>query len=51
MKDTPDTHLMKMVTAKKGKIVSSNGKVAAYVDNEASSKTVRAANCELLCKF
>lgn len=44
-----DVHFVKMVAAKKGKIVSPDGKVAAYVDDDSYTKTVRTADCELIC--
>ena len=44
-----DSHYVKMVLAKKGKVLSPNGKVAAYVDDDCGSKTVRASDCELIC--
>ena len=44
-----DTHFVKMVAAKKAKIVSPDGKVAAYVDDDSNAKTVRTADCELIC--
>ena len=54
----PDLHFVKMVSAKKGKILSHDGKVSAYVDDntvvklngETYTKTVRTSKCELLCK-
>ena len=47
-----------MVSAKKGKILSHDGKVSAYVDDntvvklngETYTKTVRTSKCELLCR-
>ena len=51
-----DIHFVKMVLAKKGKIISPDGKVAAYIDNyavelngERYTNTVHTSNCELLC--
>lgn len=44
-----DIHFVKMVAAKKGKILSPNGKIAAYVDDDSYTKTVRTADCELIC--
>ena len=51
-----DIHFVKMVSAKKGKIISPDGKIAAYVDNctteiggEIYKSTVRTSDCELLC--
>ena len=51
----PDPHLVEMVSLKKGKIVSKNGEVAAYVDENpvelngtSYGKTVRSARCELI---
>lgn len=44
----PDQHFVKMVNIRKGKIVSSNGKVAAYVDEKTYSKTVRTADCDII---
>ena len=49
-------HFVKMVSAKKGKIISPDGKVATYVDNyiteingETYTSTVHTSDCELLC--
>ena len=44
----PDAHFVKMVSAKKGKILSHDGKFVAYVDEVCGSKTVRTCDCELL---
>ena len=52
----PDEHLVKMVVAsKKGKILSPDGELAAFVDSEIVTfkgidyhQTVRTANCEIL---
>ena len=51
----PDDHFVRMILAKKGKILSSNGKVAAYVDNERVElngelypQTVRTSECEII---
>ena len=51
----PDDHFVRMVLAKKGKILSSNGKVVAYVDNERVElngelypQTVRTSECEVI---
>ena len=44
----PDNHFVKMVTAKKGKILSNDGKFVAFVDEVDGKKTVRTCNCELL---
>ena len=44
-----DVHFVKMVAAKKGKIVAPDGKVAVYVDDYTSTKTVHTADCELIC--
>ena len=54
----PDTHFVSMVNAKKGKILSSDGKVAAIVDSYAPVglngehylATVRTGSCELVAK-
>lgn len=45
-----DSHYVKMVQAKKGKILSPNGKIAAYVDNDCGTKTVRAAKCQVISR-
>ena len=45
----PDVHFVKMVAAKKGKIISPDGKVAAYVDDDTCTKTIRTGDCELIC--
>ena len=45
----PDAHFVKMVAAKKGKIISPSGKVAAYVYSDTCTKTVRTTECELVC--
>jgi hypothetical protein len=53
----PDTHFVDMLVAgKKGKIVSSNGKIACYVDKipvvvdgQMYPQTVRTTNCEVIC--
>ena len=34
-----DSHFVRMVSAKKGKVVSSSGSIVAYVDEDSSSKT------------
>ena len=51
-----DIHFVKMVAARKGKIVSPDGKIVAYVDNhtierngEIYTSTVRTSDCEVLC--
>ena len=44
----PDAHFVKMVSVKKGKILSHDGKFVAYVDEVCGSKTVRTCDCELL---
>lgn len=44
-----DVHFVKMVAAKKGNIVAPDGKVAAYVDDDSSTKMVHTADCELIC--
>lgn len=51
----PDEHFVKMVVAKKGKILSPNGKVVAAVDKSPVelngtfySQTVRTSECEVL---
>ena len=51
-----DIHFVKMVAARKGKIVSPDGKIVAYVDNhtierngEIYTSTVCTSDCELLC--
>ena len=51
-----DIHFVTMVLSKKGKIISPNGNIAAYVDDcitEVNGKifmnTVRTSRCELLC--
>ena len=41
--------LSRWLQQKKGKIVSPDGKVAAYVDDDSYTKTVRTADCELIC--
>ena len=41
----PDSHFVKMVSAKKGKVVSQDGQTVAYVDE---GNTVRTTNCELV---
>ena len=38
-----------MVAAKKGKIISPDRKITAYVDDDTGTKTVRTADCELIC--
>ena len=43
-----DLHYVKMVVAKKGKIFSPNGKIAAYVDDDCGTKTVHAAECHVI---
>ena len=44
-----DQHFIKMVVAKKGrKIFSRDGKVAAYVDDDTCTSTVRTADCQLI---
>ena len=45
----PDVHFVKMVAAKKGRIISPDGKIAAYVDDDTCTKTVRTGDCELIC--
>lgn len=35
-------------TGQEGKVLSPNGKIAAYVDDDCGTKTVRAADCELI---
>ena len=51
-----DHHCVEMVAAKKGKIISHNGKFSAYIDNcitvtngKILLHTVRTSECELLC--
>ena len=51
----PDDHFMRMILSKKGKITSSVGEVAAYVDNahielngDVYTQTIRTSNCELI---
>jgi len=44
----PDEHFVRMVAAKKGKVLSQDGKVAAYVDSDTCPRTVRTVDCELL---
>ena len=51
----PDDHFVRMVLAKKGKVLSSNGKVVAYVDNERVElngelypQTVHTSECEVI---
>ena len=44
-----DSHFVRMVSAKKGKVVSSSGSIVAYVDEDSSSKTVRTTDCEFVC--
>lgn len=54
----PDSHFISMITAKKGKIISSDGKVAANIDQYAPVTlngehyrvTVRTGSCELVSK-
>ena len=45
----PDVHFVKMVAAKKGKIISPDGKVTAYIDDDTCTKTIRTEDCELIC--
>ena len=45
----PDVHFVKMVAAKKGRIISPDGKVAAYVDDDTRTKTICTGDCELVC--
>lgn len=55
----PDSHFVSMVNAKKGKILTGNGKVTARVDHYSNvilngtlySETVRTTSCELLTNF
>lgn len=47
----PDTHFIIMVTAKKRKVVSPDGKVAAYVNDDTCSKTVCTTYCESSTKY
>ena len=51
----PDDHFVRMVQAKKGKILSCNGKVVAYVDStqvefngNVYQRTVRTSECEVI---
>ena len=52
----PDSHFLSMIEAKKGRIVSANGNVSAYMDSyspvslngQLFQKTVRTSSCELL---
>lgn len=51
----PDTHFVKMVKAKKGKVLTSNGKISAFVDDcivivdgEFIMGTVRSSECEII---
>ena len=51
----PDDHFVRMVLAKKGKVLSSDGKVLAYVDNvhielngELYPQTIRTSQCEII---
>ena len=41
----PDSHFVKMVSAKKGKVVSPDGRIVAYVDE---GLTVRTTDCEFV---
>ena len=43
-----DNHFIRMLTAKKGKVLSNDGKFVAYVDEANGKKTVRTCSCELL---
>ena len=53
----PELHFIKMLTAKKGKILAPTGKVSAYLDentvvnvnSKLYTKTVRTPECEVLC--
>ena len=45
----PDAHFVKMVAAKKGKIISPDGKVTAHIDDDTCTKTVCTGDCELIC--
>ena len=45
----PDADFVCMVTAKKGMVVSRDGKIACTVDNNTYLKTVRTSDCEILC--
>ena len=38
-----------MVAAQKGKIVSPDRNIAAYIDDDSHTKTVHTADCELIC--
>ena len=44
----PDTHFVRMVAAKKGKVLSNDGKIMCAVDSNAYMKTVRTSDCEIL---
>ncbi len=43
-----DCHFVSMLSSKKGKVVSPDESIAAYVDEELGSKTVRTTGCEFV---
>ena len=44
----PDAHFVSMAKAKKGKFVSSNGELTAFLDTHTGPDTVRTATCQML---